>query len=327
MPWSSELGDAIARRFDQEMADGVQRILERGTTIGSDSDLVRILRFFNVEPAEWARILDAFTTTDSEYLVGRVDLNTASAAVLAGVPGIDESAARQIVQRRQALDPQTRTSVVWPVIEGILDGEQMQEAVDHLSTRSMQWRVRIEAGVLPGSAVRIGPNIGGSTDLSAAEFEQAPLRDAIVVEAVIDIASGRPRVAYLREVTMWDAALNVLAWRADQEGSADQDESGIQVVALEGTQEGTEQAGLFDAQASEAGAEAGAEPTPVTESQRPEPSRTGLGAPAPGAGSSTGDPASTVVAGSKPPDDEQSSRLGRWTAGGQQDRGEGGRER
>jgi hypothetical protein len=97
---------------------------------------------------------------------------------------------------RGRLEAEALRSVAWPAAEGVLTPEQFREAVDYLTTRSMQWRVRVEAGF---ETAEEGPAVFLAED--------APkLRDRIVLEAVIDVSSERARVAYLREITMLDAA-------------------------------------------------------------------------------------------------------------------------
>jgi hypothetical protein len=83
-------------------------------------------------------------------------------------------------------------SLVWLVSESILTVDQFEQAIDLLTTRTLQWRVVVEAGF-----VDTGSDEG-------ADFP--PLVDRVVVEAVIDVASERPRVAYLRDISMAAAA-------------------------------------------------------------------------------------------------------------------------
>lgn len=199
--WSDDLQAGVTKRFGADVANGVRGIMQQGTTFKRDGDIVAALRRFNVQPNEWTGILDCFTTVADPYRLGRLDLNLASEEVLACVPGLDEASAAAIVATRDRLDTQTRLDVAWPVIQNIVTPAAFEQAVDHLTTQSAQWRARLETGILDASR----------------GWEVAPgeevLRDRMVMEVVIDIASQRPRVAYLRDVTMLEVAAAVTEFR------------------------------------------------------------------------------------------------------------------
>lgn len=209
--WSDTLGSAIERRFDKNVADGVKSLMQGGTTFAKTSSIVKTLREFRVKPEEWPEILDAFTTNGEEYRFGQVDLSTASSVVLACVPGISRDAAREITFRRSRMDEEKRRTVVWPVLEGVLSEEEFELAVDYLTTRCMQWRVIVEGGVLPpreDGSERWDVGDEHNEVMSRNEFTRAAdgrgesrVSDRVILEAVIDISSKRPRVAMLRDVT------------------------------------------------------------------------------------------------------------------------------
>jgi len=190
--WSERLARAITERFDEATANIVKALLEQGIKFEKESDIVKVLRRFNVQPADWAEVLDAYCVDAGPYRLGRIDIHSAPAEVLACVPGIDAAAAEQIALRRGKLAPEQRLTPVWLVQENILTQDQFELAVDALSSRSLQWRIVIEAGF-----------VERGTDASS---ERPPLGDRIIVEAVLDVSSERARVAYLREITLADAA-------------------------------------------------------------------------------------------------------------------------
>ncbi len=193
--WSDALEDAVVDRWDESAAEFLRTLFEQGENLKRTSDVVALYRRFGASPEDWVEGLDALTTIDSEHVRGLVDLNRASPEVLGALPGIDERQARDIADARERLGLDQRRSIVWPVIEGILTPDEFQEACDWLTTRSMQWRVRIEGGALVG-------------DEDSDEFSGgAEMRDASVLECVIDVSSRRPRVAYLRDVTGLELAL------------------------------------------------------------------------------------------------------------------------
>jgi DNA uptake protein ComE-like DNA-binding protein len=232
-PWSDRLGEAIERRFNADIANGVKRVMERGTTFKKDADVIKVLRLFKVEPKDWVEILDVFCTTPDPYRLGRVDLNVAPEEVLVCIPGVDRAAATWIVSVRERLDSQTRQSVVWPVLEGILSEEQFEQAVDSLTTRSMQWRVRVEAGILPADVTFGGVSVGDSGGINLAsvdedqvgltlrgpgELGEDRLKDRVVLDAVVDVSARRPRIAYLRDVTQLATAMRLRALAAEVGG-------------------------------------------------------------------------------------------------------------
>ena len=190
--WSERLARAITERFDEATANIVKALMEQGTKFEKESDIVKVLRRFNVPPADWAEVLDAYCGDAGPYRLGRIDVHSAPAEVLACVPGIDAAAAEQIALRREKLAHEQRLTPVWLVQENILTPDQFELAIDVLTSRAMQWRIVIEAGF-------ISPEQGDSK-------ERPPLTDRVVVEAVLDVSSERARVAYLREITLAKAA-------------------------------------------------------------------------------------------------------------------------
>jgi DNA uptake protein ComE-like DNA-binding protein len=211
-PWSDRLATAIDDRFGEGSSKIVKSFIDKGTEFKTMADIVGALRTMHVEVKDWAGVLDAFTVSADMYAHGKVDINRAPARVLYGVPGIDATAAEQIVHVREKLDAAARRSVTWPLVEGLMTEEQFARGVDYITTRSMQWRVRVEAGILPAPP----PGV-------TQRAEHASLRDRVILEAVIDVASERPRVAYLRDVTVREAA-EVLYRDVIAAGQAEEDE-------------------------------------------------------------------------------------------------------
>ncbi len=230
--WSKELGEQITARFGAEGAQAVERVMNAGTKFGSASDIVAVLRQLAVPEGEWGVLLDAYSATPGAYVPGRVDMNRASAEVLASVPGMTAESAEAIVAARSRLTEESRALVTWPLSEGLISVEQFQSAVDHITTRSLQWRVRIEAGMVVGG-VPGGAGSGGGRDTFGTGVAFDSTGDSgrgesisnetrtsnvdwagrVVYEAVIDVAAERPRVAYLRDVTL-DEIRDLLPGRA-----------------------------------------------------------------------------------------------------------------
>ncbi len=204
IPWSDSLARAIDDRFGSGASEGVKGIIERGNTFKSRRDMASFMRRAGIPITLYSELLDAFTAEAGLFTPGLIDLNTAPVEVLACIPGIDEEKAAAIVGRREMLDEVQRASLAWPLELGIVNQQGYEEIVDHVTTRTLQWRIRVEAGV---EAV--------SEDGFPTEDV---LRDRVVLEAVIDVGSSRPRVSYLREVTSEGAAtrLRASARRAEE---------------------------------------------------------------------------------------------------------------
>lgn len=211
-PWSDRLNDALVERFGEEAARGVERIMSEGTTFKTDKDVVVTLRRLNLQPETWGEILDIFTTSDDEYLIGRVDLRTAPEAVLAALPGVSAEQAREVVAARDRLAPEAMASATWLVTEGVLTPDDFESVVDHVTTRCMQWRVRVEGGLsfADGEESGIGGPVGGAGGGTGALDPDQALTPVVVLEAVVDISSQRVRVAYLRDVTLMATARAIL---------------------------------------------------------------------------------------------------------------------
>lgn len=218
LPWSERLGRALEDRFDDDAAAFLEAQFKSGQTFTSDAQLVqfilRVLAGADDKTQLYELVipvgLDAVTMTDDAFRPGRIDLNAASARVLATVPGIDAARAEEIVRLRDSLDELRRQTPVWPLIEGVLTEDQFIEAVDHLTTRSLQWRVRIEVGFVRADGA------GGMFAASDEPFAQtggaigdAPFEDSVVLDVVIDVGSRRARVAYLRDVSLLDASRTI----------------------------------------------------------------------------------------------------------------------
>lgn len=122
-------------------------------------------------------VLEHFTARSSNKPEpGLINLNTASAAVLATIPGIDESLAESIVSSRTSLSPDRRRTTAWLVQEGTVTPEAFKSIAPHLTARSHQFQCRVAGYGLPSGRFR-------------------------VLEVHIDTSSGRPEVTHLRDVT------------------------------------------------------------------------------------------------------------------------------
>lgn len=183
-PWSDELRRRLAERFNEDIANAVKSIIDQGTTFESDAKIIQVLRFFNVPPADWREALDVFCTEETDYLRGRLDLNTASYEALLGLEGLTPEQAAEVVRAQPELSVEERATIAWPAMREIVTPLEFEKIVSKVTTRCFTWRVRLAAG----SVDAVDP--------------EGPLRDPVVYEVVIDLASPRARVAYLRDVTL-----------------------------------------------------------------------------------------------------------------------------
>ncbi len=170
-----------------------------GAGPGAPSRLVEALVAAGVPAKEWSASLDSVAWSDDPFVAGLVDINRASAAVLACLPGLNEDLAGRIESARGSLDAATKRRLTWPLENGIVNADQFKSLVDFIAVRSLQWRVRVEARI-----AKEGTQSGGR----------------LVLEAVIDVASRRVRIAELRDVTFADVAVAAGKRRAAAKAAA-----------------------------------------------------------------------------------------------------------
>jgi type II secretory pathway component PulK len=134
---------------------------------------------------DFAMIYNDITATNStDFVVGRVNVNTASAAVLACVPGLTPDLAQQLVSFR-ASNPTKLTSVAW-VVEAL--GQNNTAALntlsrrDYLTTHTYQFAADIAA---------LGP------------FGRGYRR----VRFVFDVSDGTPKIIYRQDLSRLGWAL------------------------------------------------------------------------------------------------------------------------
>jgi DNA uptake protein ComE-like DNA-binding protein len=200
--WPDELDRALARKHGREAADAIRAALTAGGALEGDGAIVAALHARNVPIEQWPEVVDALTAEDGPFRFGRLDVSSAPLEALAALPGIGEEAAAQIVQRRTALSADERSSIVWPLIEGIIAPEAYDELAARITTRCWTYGVRLAAGTVTGGD------------------PSGPIERPVIIDAVIDLAGDTPRIAYLREVTHLQVAA-MLALSAPPEESDD----------------------------------------------------------------------------------------------------------
>ncbi|USN98213.1 MAG: helix-hairpin-helix domain-containing protein [Phycisphaeraceae bacterium] len=222
-PWSDNIEKAFQQRLSDQAARTATELFIQGTKVAKPSELVKLLIERAVPQDEWPALLDALTTSPDLYRLGCVDINRASREVLAALPGMNDTRADDLITARERLDPAERASVAWPLEDGIVTPEQFTELVDHIATRSLQWRLMLRASFEPidefGStgfgSTGFGPDDAGPGLLPQAdEFgveidpgdQAADQQPGVTLEVVFDAAGVRARIAYLRDCTAYDFA-------------------------------------------------------------------------------------------------------------------------
>ncbi len=119
--------------------------------------------------------LDRLTHTNAHHLHGLININSASAQVLATVPGIDDALANEIIGAREAIPPDERGNIAWLFTEKIVDADEFRKIGHHLTARGHQFSFR-----------------------AAGFSNQGQYR---IIEAIVDLAGDRPRIIYLRDIS------------------------------------------------------------------------------------------------------------------------------
>jgi type II secretory pathway component PulK len=122
---------------------------------------------------EFAQISDEITTTNSSYLTGLVNINTASQAVLACVPGIGSNSAPAVVSYRMN-NAAYGTSIAW--VSNVLDRNSAIQAGPYLTARSYQYTADVAAVGHYGRGYRR-------------------------VRFVFDLSEGVPKIIYRQDLT------------------------------------------------------------------------------------------------------------------------------
>jgi DNA uptake protein ComE-like DNA-binding protein len=216
MAWSADVRDRLIEHFGEVIGTALSGAVMHGMPDGEGA-IVQALQANDLPPEAWGSVLDAVTVGEGLYRFGRVDVNTATSAVIGALPGIEPEQAESIVRARGALSSDERAAVSWPVVSGILSPDELEAMAGRITTRCWTWRFRIAAVV--------------SGDTSEGDH-------TIVYEAVVDLSDPQPRVAYLRDVTMLStaAALARKTGQEDQTGQEQPSEQGEGSVSAGGGQ-------------------------------------------------------------------------------------------
>lgn len=139
------------------------------------------------------QLMDCAAVGEESSADGRVNVNLAPAAVLAGVPGIGAEKVEQIIGKRPA-DPLSidthQRHPTWLLIDGLVTLDEMKELLPRLTSGGSVYRVQAVGFFDQGGPV-------------------------VRIEAVIDAVDSPPRVLFLKELTPLGAGFDPLELGAE----------------------------------------------------------------------------------------------------------------
>lgn len=152
-------------------------LLEASWTI-KQSNGTEVVVASGVGAEELPILLDQVTATRTNRLEGLINLNTASIWVLQSIPGLDLSTAESIVSARTGLTVEQRQTTAWIYQQHLVDADQFKRIAPQLTARSLQFSFHVVGYGLPSGQYR-------------------------VLEVIIDLATPRPSITYLRDITQF----------------------------------------------------------------------------------------------------------------------------
>ena len=187
-----QLEELLEETFGSERADEI-------STPGGNTTYDSVLEYYNASgmtSEEFAQIEGRLTVSNDDIEGGLINVNTASEAVLACVPGIGVENAGSVVAQRQSNEPGTST-ITW--ISDILDEEAVDEASPYLTGTTSHYLIDVAAVGRGGKGYRrtqfvvetsgqeptivarknlprLGWALGEQTRLQLAELKQNPIR-------------------------------------------------------------------------------------------------------------------------------------------------------
>lgn len=136
-------------------------------------------------------VLDLFTTSRERRREGLINVNTASAIVLATLPGMDLSLAENVVAARPGLRPEQMSTPAWLLTEGLIDAAQFRRVAPFLTARSYQFRFHVIGYAVPSGQFR-------------------------VFQVEVDAAGDLPVVTRIRDLTRLGLPFNLLSETLEQ---------------------------------------------------------------------------------------------------------------
>jgi DNA uptake protein ComE-like DNA-binding protein len=160
-------------------ADRASQIMQQ---IGRNATFTSVLQFYissGMTADEFAEVADSLTVSADPYIQGLVNVNTASATVLACLPGIEVNNAQTLVTYRQA-HPDQLATVAW--VAQALGNDAATQAGPYITAKSYQF----------------------SADVAAVGHHGRGYRRTLFV---FDTSGGTPQIIYRRDLNQMTRAL------------------------------------------------------------------------------------------------------------------------
>jgi type II secretory pathway component PulK len=140
---------------------------------------------------ELPKVLDLFATDWEGRREGLININTASAIVLATLPGVELSLAETIVSARPGLRAEQRATPAWLLTDGLVDVPTFKRIAPQLTAQSYQFSFHVIGYAVPSGRYR-------------------------VLDVTIDVAGNEPRITSLRDITRLGLPFNLQSETLEQ---------------------------------------------------------------------------------------------------------------
>lgn len=140
-----KLMELLAEKLGQEKALQIMAPIR----LRSFDSLIDFYYFIGMEYDDFIKIIDRLTTTDETEVVGRVNINTASEAVLLCLPQLEQKDVDALIQTRSKTDTET-TTILW--VTKVLNREKAQAIGRFITVQSFQYSADIVAISADGRA-------------------------------------------------------------------------------------------------------------------------------------------------------------------------------
>jgi len=193
--------DASLAEFEdaeREALEEVARAKDTPNERRDDGAIARALLARGIAPERVDAILGSCTLEPGTHGAPRIDIVRADRRVLASIDGIGADLAARIVDLRGSLDETERRGTAWLVARRVMGADQYAAVAGRITHRSALWRFRVEARLAaPGDSDQ--PPAAGEPRSSAA------------FDCIVDVSPERPRIAYLRDVSLLPTARAISA--------------------------------------------------------------------------------------------------------------------
>lgn len=203
---------ASLRQFEdaeRDVLEAAVRDARRGSprngAAGDDGVVARELIARGVDLARIDQILAGCTLEAGTHGTPRLDIVRADVRALAALDGLGADAAARIADLRDSLDETERRGTSWLVSRRALTPEQYGAVAGRITHRSALWRFRIEARIERGegdSGVRSARTRPSASGNAPGDDPRA----SYAFDCIVDVSTERPRIAFLRDVSLLPTA-------------------------------------------------------------------------------------------------------------------------